>query len=358
MSSNGTRLPAEVDAAPGEKRQTRYEIGETYLGDPVAIPVTVMNGAAPGPTICLTAAIHGDELNGVKVIQEVVDQYDPADIHGRMVCLHVCNVPAYEAQQRYTPIYDQDMNRSFPGSSRGQPTSRMANTIYNGFIRHADMCLDFHTSTRHRTTIYHVRADLQDSAVNRLTRAFGTSVVLDGEGEAGTLRTVATADGTPTITVEMGRGHCFQPDLIEKASEGVESVLAEYGMLPDHPVHWPGWYTTTDADTTKRWLRADIGGLVEMHWGPYPLVRSGDTICRITNHFGTEEQLIEAPFDGLIVGSLENPVVAPGHPVCHLLRLDAANLDEIQREIARGEFDGYQISPAVWHADTPDASES
>ncbi len=341
----------DVEVEPGEKRHLRYEVGESYLGDPIEIPITIINGEHDGPTVFFTGGIHGDELNGVKVVQEIADRHSPENLHGTLVCLHVCNVPAYEAQQRYTPIYDQDMNRAFPGKARSNTTERMAHQIYRRFIAPCDLGLDFHTSTRNRTTIYHARADLTDPDVERLARAFAANVVLYGEGDGGALRSVATADGIPTITVEMGRAHRFQPVLIEKALEGVESVLAEYGLLPGEPVHWPGWYTTTAADSTKRWLRADRGGLVEMEWGPYPLVHEDDPICSITNHFKTKEHVITAPFDGLIVGALENPVAAPGHPLCHILRVDRETVAEIEREIKQGEFDGYRAHGDVWAED-------
>ncbi len=342
--------PFEYDSAvdPGEKRQLRYPVGENYLGDPVEIPVTIINGEYEGRTIFFTAAIHGDELNGVKVVQEIADRYSPDGLHGTLVCLHVCNIPAYEAQQRYTPIYDQDMNRSFPGKGRSNTTERMANAIYRRFISHCDLGIDFHTSTRNRTTIYHARADLREPAVERLARSFASNVVLYGEGDKGALRTVATANGIPTITVEMGRAHRFQPVLIEKALAGVESVLAEYGLLPGEPVHWPGWYKTTSADSEKRWLRADTGGLVEMEWGPYPLVHEDDPICTITDHFKNEAHTITAPFTGLIVGSLENPVAAPGHPLCHIVRIENETREEIEREIRNGEFDSYRQHGDSW----------
>ncbi|GAA0505975.1 hypothetical protein SAMN04488066_101105 [Halorubrum aquaticum] len=343
------RYDAEVD--PGEKRHVRYEVGETYLGDPIRVPVTVINGEGGGPTVFFSAGIHGDELNGVKVVQEIADRYEPGELHGTLVCLHACNVPAFEAQQRYTPIYDQDMNRSFPGREGANTTERMAHEIYRRFVSPCDLGLDFHTSTRNRTTIYHARADLEDPDVSRLARAFATNVVLYGEGDAGSLRAVATADGIPTVTVEMGRAHRFQRVLIEKALQGVESVLAEYGVLPGEPVHWPGWYESTAADATKRWIRADAGGLVEMEWGPYPLVHEGDAICTVTNHFKTEEHVVRAPFDGLILGALENPVAAPGHPLCHLLELDRETKLEIEREIDRGEFDGYRAHGDAWADD-------
>ncbi len=336
---------------PGERHHFEYSVGESYLGRPVEIPVTIVNGEHPGPSVFLTAAIHGDELNGVKVVQEVADRYDPSQLHGTLVCLHVVNPPAYQAQQRYIPIYDQDLNRAFPGRARSTTAERMAHRVYRGLLAACDLGIDLHTSTRNRTTMYHVRADLDNPQVERLARAFGASVVLFGGGDGGSLRSVATADGIPTITVEMGRAQRFQPVLIEKAIEGVESVLAEFDVLPGRPVLWPGWYKFTSIESEKRWIRADRGGLVDMHWGPYPLVYEDEPICTISTHSRAVEEVVRAPFTGLIVGSLENPVALPGHPLCHLVRVNRQTADEIEREIRRGEFDGYRVHGRDWEPD-------
>jgi len=336
------------DVAPGEKRQVRYAVSETYLGDPVEIPVTVVNGERDGPRVCMTAALHGDELNGVKVLQEVASRYDPAEIHGTLVLLHVVNVPGYQAQQRYLPIYDQDLNRSFPGKERSNTAERMAWHVYTQFVSQCDIGLDFHTSTRNRTTMYHARADIGNPETERLAEAFGTNVILSGEGDDASLRAVATRNGIPTITVEMGKAHRFQPALIEKALEGVESVLAEYGVYPEGSVVHPAWRKVMGPTEEKRWLRADTGGLVEMEWGPNPLVHEGDPICTISDHFETTERVVESPFTGLIVGVLENPVVLPGHPLCHLVRISDETRAEIEREIERGEFDGYRSYGQRW----------
>jgi predicted deacylase len=337
------------EVAPGEKRHLRYEVSETYLGDPVEVPVTIINGEEPGPRLCCTAAIHGDELNGVKVCQEIAKRYDPGDVCGTIVVVHVVNVPGYHAQQRYLPIYDQDMNRSFPGKAGANTAERMANAIWDAFVSKCDIGLDFHTSTRNRTTMYHTRADVSNPGVERLARAFGANVILSGGGDEGSLRAAATNAGIPTVTVEMGKAHRFQPVLVEKALDGVESVLAEYDM-GDGTVDWPGWWRIVDPAAQKQWLRADQGGLVDMQWGPYPLVRAGETICTITDHFSREEHVVDAPFTGLLVGVLENPVALPGHPLCHLVGLDEETTDEIDAEIRSGEFDGYRANGSVWRA--------
>ncbi|NUE02395.1 succinylglutamate desuccinylase/aspartoacylase family protein [Halorubraceae archaeon YAN] len=329
------RYDAEVD--PGDVRHIRYEISETYLGDPVEVPVTIINGEHDGPVVYITAALHGDELNGVKVVQEVADRYTPSEIHGTLVCIHVCNVPGYLAQQRYIPIYDLDLNRSFPGKAQSNTAERMANAIYSTFIKQCDLGIDLHTSTRNRTTMYHVRADMANPSVKRLARSFGSNLILSGDADGSSLRSVATTDGIPTITVEMGKAHSFQPALIDRALHGIESVLAEYELLPGEPVTWPGWTKVIDSAKDKTWLRADTGGLVDMQY-EHPLVYEGDTICTITNHFKTREKIVTAPFTGLLVGVLQNPVAAPGHPLCHLVSVDEATVREIEREIESGEF--------------------
>lgn len=329
------------EVPPGEKRHLQYSIGKTYLGNSIELPVTIINGAQPGSRVFLSAAIHGDELNGVKVLQEVAAQYDPSDLHGTIVCLHVLNIPGFVTQQRYIPIYDQDLNRAFPGHRQGTTAARMADEIYRQFISQCDIGIDFHTSTRNRTTLFHVRGDMNNQKVERLAFAFGTNVIISSSGSDGMLRTVATNNGIPTITVELGKAHRFQLPLIEKALEGVESIFAEYDILPHTPVNWPGWYRVIDAKHEKTWIRADVGGLVDMQWGPYPFVYEGDRICTISDHFKHEKQTVKSPVTGLIVGFLENPIAFPGHPLCHIAQTDRSTRREIEAEIQRGEFEGY-----------------
>ncbi len=308
--------------APGERQNLRYSISETYLGDPVRLPVTIINGEQDGPTVFLTAASHGDELNGIEVVREVAHEWDLSDLAGTLVCLPVLNVPGFLAQERYLPVYDRDLNRSFPGREGSTSSKRMAHKIYTNFIEPCDYGLDFHTSTRGRTNMIHVRADMADTATARLANAFGTNVIIDSEGPEGTLRGEATRADIPTITIEMGEAHRFQRELIDEALAGVESVFAEYSMLSQPTVRWPGWRTVIAGSSEKTWIRADVGGIVDMHHKEGELVREGEDICTITNPFKTENVVVEAPFTGLLVGMLENPVVYPGNPLCHLVELD------------------------------------
>ena len=307
---------------PGETAQFRFPVSETYLGDPVEIPVTVVNGVRDGPTVFLSAAIHGDELNGIEVVREVAQEWDHTEVCGTLVCLPVLNVQGFVAQERYLPISERDLNRSFPGKEGSTSSKRVAHHIFENFVRPCDFGLDFHTSTRGRTNMFHVRADTDDDEVARLARAFGTNVTVAGEGSEGMLRREATEAGVPTITIEMGEAHRFERDLIDHALGGVRSVFAEYGIYPQETVRWPGWRTTVSGWGEKTWLRADAGGIVEMRFDRGDYVPEGEEICRITNPFGADATVVRAPFDGVLVGVLENPVVYPGNPLCHFVKVD------------------------------------
>ncbi len=316
---------------PGETQRFRYTVTETYLGDPVRMPVTVVNGERPGPTVFLSAAAHGDELNGVEVVREVADEWDLTGLCGTLVCLPVLNVPGFIAQQRYLPVYDRDLNRSFPGDADSTSAKRMAHSIFQNFIAPCDFGLDFHTSTRGRSNMLHVRADIEDATAARVANAFASHVIIDKQGPAGTLRREATNDDIPTITVEMGEAHRFQREFIDPALKGVRSVFAEFGLLESELVAWPGWRTIVAGSAEKTWIRADTGGLVDMRADRGTLVHEGETIATIGNPFGSTSTVVEAPFTGLLIGVAQNPLVYPGNPLCHLVRVG----DRTQRAIER-----------------------
>ncbi|MHB9285827.1 succinylglutamate desuccinylase/aspartoacylase family protein [Halobacteriales archaeon Cl-PHB] len=324
---------------PGEAANLRYTVTETYMGDPVRLPVTIVNGDDPGPTVFLSAAIHGDELNGVEVVREVAHVWDLSALEGTLVCLPVLNVPGFIAQQRYLPIYDRDLNRSFPGHADSTSSKRIAHEIFQNFVAPCDLGIDFHTSTRGRSNMLHVRADMDRPTAARLANAFGTHVIIDSQGPSGSLRREATDAGTPTITVEMGEAHRFQREFIDDALAGVRSVLAEFGLLSTELVEWPGWRTVIAGSSEKTWLRADAGGLVEMHAVRGDVVHEGDPIATIANPFKTDAIEITAPFTGLLVGTLENPLVYPGNPLCHLVKIDDTTRRVIERHEAILETD-------------------
>ncbi|WP_306060998.1 succinylglutamate desuccinylase/aspartoacylase family protein [Natronococcus wangiae] len=317
-SANEFRYGGSI-VQPGERIHFRHTIGETYLGDPIRVPVTIVNGAEPGLALVLVAALHGDELNGVETVRHIADEWNHARLRGTLVCLHVVNVPWFNAQERYLPLDDSDLNRSFPGSNDGTAAQRIAYSIYETFVRHCDLGIDILTSTRGRTNLVHVRGDLRDDRVDRLARAFDPAVILSGTGPDGSLRKCATERGVPTITVEMGEAERFQRHLIDEALRGIRSVFGEFDLYPDEAVRWGNRRGIVSEVSNATWLRADEGGIVEMHVDSGEFVDEQESICTITNPFSKDLVTVDAPFDGVVLGLLETPVVWPGNPLCHLV---------------------------------------
>lgn len=315
---------------PGETAHIRFPVSETYLGSSVNVPVSIINGEQSGPSMFITAAIHGDELNGIEVVRSVAREWNHEDINGTLVCIPVLNPLGFMAQQRYLPVHKRDLNRSFPGRKQSTGSKRIAHKLWMTFISKCDFGVDLHTSTRGRTNMFHVRADMNNKKTERLARALGSNVLIDTEGSEGMLRYEATTHGIPTVAIEMGEAHRFERNHIDTALEGLRSVFAEYGIHPEDTVNWPGWTTTVSGWGEKTWLRADSGGLVEMHHSAGDMVTEGSQIYTITSPFNDEKETEHAPYTGLVVGSLQNPVVYPGNPICHFAKLDETSIRIIE----------------------------
>jgi predicted deacylase len=318
------------EVKPGETSHIRYSVSETYLGDSIDIPVSIINGDETGLTVFLSAAVHGDELNGIEVVRSVAREWNHAEVNGTIICMPVLNVPGFLDQQRYFPIQERDLNRAFPGSEDSTSTKRIAKKIWDNFISCCDIGMDFHTSTRGRTNMFHVRADLGYEKVERLARAFSSNVIIDTDGSDGMLRYEAVKHDIPTITVEMGQAHRFEQSHIQSCLKGVRSVFAEYNIYPQENVRWSGWTEIVDGWNDKTWIRADVGGLVNNNCSIGDVVYEDDNICTITNPFKTEKESVKAPYTGIVIGLLKNPVVQPGNPICHFVELDENTIDVIE----------------------------
>lgn len=314
----------------GETKHIKFPVSETYTGEEVKIPVSIINSAEEGPTVFLSAAVHGDELNGIEVVRSVAREWDHDDINGTLICMPVLNVPGFQTQNRYLPILDRDLNRAFPGKSKGKSSSRIADKVWKNFISKCDFGIDFHTSTRGRTNVFHIRADMENEKVERLAKSFSTNIIINSDGSEGTLRKSATENDIPTITVEMGQAHRFERKQIEKGLDGIRSVFAEYDIFSKDNVDWPGWREIVEGWDEKTWIRANAGGLVDMNYDKGDIVEEGDVICTISSPFEKEKTDIEAPFTGMILGLLKNPVVYPGNPICHFIEPDEENIKIIR----------------------------
>lgn len=307
--------------APGEQADIRLEVSESYIADPLYVPVTVLRGAAPGPTLFLTAAVHGDELNGVAIVRDLLNDQDFSELAGTIIAVPVVNVPGFLNQTRTLPDR-RDLNRSFPGNADGSFTSRLAQRIFEDVLCASDYGLDLHTAGGDRENYPHVRADLGDPRVAELATAFGCELIIHGAGPDGALRRAAVTAGVPTIVYEAGGARLFERPFIDAGLRGTRNVLRHLRMLPGDPA-LPSLCLEVKKST---WVRAGNGGILDLQ------VRLGDPVRRRqllsvnTNPFGRERNHLAAPAAGIVIGLTRSPLVHPGDAVCHLARVPARDV--------------------------------
>jgi predicted deacylase len=326
---------------PGETRHIRLSVSESYVSTPVEIPLTIINGIGEGPILMVTAASHGDECNGTAIVRQLVYGVDHSNLRGVLICAPVLNLPGFLRNERDLPD-GRDLNRNFPGKPDGNSAQRIANRIFTQIVQKCDYLIDLHTATRGRTNILQVRGDMTNAEVRRIAKAFGSEIVIDEPGLAGTLRKAATESGIPTLTAEIGESQRFEKHLVDAGLVGVMNVLYELGMMKGKPV--PPLFQVIVKKT--EWVRADRGGMLEMIAGPRSLVTEGEELCTITNPFGKEMGAVRAPFTGMVVGITNYPMVSPGSPICHLVKLDKT-LTTVENALRREKTMQMQFVPVV-----------
>ena len=301
----------------GSTQQILLKVSEFYTAQPVNIPVTVIRGREPGPTLFLAAAIHGDELNGVEIVRQVILGLSHEKIRGALICVPVVNRFGFLHHSRYLPDR-RDLNRCFPGSATGSAAHRVAAAVFREIVQGADHGIDFHTAAIGRSNLPHVRADMSHPEVRRLATAFGAEFVLDDPGRGRTLRASATSAGVPCIAYEAGETFRFQRREVRKGIFGVYNVLSKLGML-DIPRREPRFRVIVKQ---AEWVRAERGGILDLATRPGDLLYEGDPVGSITNPFGREVVAIRSSLTGVVLGTTTIPMVNPGDAVAHVARLE------------------------------------
>ncbi len=311
-------LIAGMKVRPGRSKDLKIRISEFFTATPVFIPVTVLHGPRPGPALYVTAAVHGDEINGLEMVRRIRADLDPRRLRGTVILVLIANPISFLTMTRALPD-GRDLNRAFPGRDSGSIAAHIADALFSKIVRISDYGIDLHTATAGRTNLPHVRADMKRPAVRRLAAAFGCEVIFDLQGEKGTLRRAATEAGVPTIVYEAGEPLKFQEPLIRRGVKGLRNVLADLRMYEFPRASPPLQIVVTD----HRWVRAEKGGILNLEVRPGDIIDRGDTIAVNTKPFGTEVSRLRAPYAGLVAGCTTVPMVFPGAAVCHLVPLDA-----------------------------------
>ena len=157
----------EAVKARGSISRLFLRSSESFSGGRVDTPVVVLAGARSGPTLCVVAGIHGDEVNGGEVVRRTVGTVSPASLSGTLIAIPIANMSAFRRGSRYLPDR-RDLNRYFPGRIFGSSAARIAYLIFDEVIRHCNALVDLHTGSFHRSNLHQLRADLSDRATMQL----------------------------------------------------------------------------------------------------------------------------------------------------------------------------------------------
>jgi len=310
-----TWLDAEIAGrrvSPGTKVSASLRVSDSFADAGLEVPLLIARGAAPGMTLCLTAGVHGDELNGVEIVRRVFQTVDVDGLRGTIVGLPVVNVHGLRSGSRYLPDR-RDLNRYFPGQTSGSAAARIAAAVFATLRASCDCLIDFHTGSFHRTNLPQVRGDLAVEPVLALGRRFGMGVLIHNRGMRGTLRRAATEAGLPAITYEAGEPMRFSEDEIAHGVDGVRNVLAAYGMRSaDRRGRSPRIYHRS------RWIRSDRAGIFLSPVDVGDAVRENQVLGTVTDPISNEQSEIRAPFAGRVIGMAVPQVVIPGFAMFHI----------------------------------------
>lgn len=276
-------------------------------------PILVVNGANPGKTLCLTGAVHGDELNGIEMIRRVMFDIDPAKLTGTIIGVPVANIMGFRRNSRYLPDR-RDWNRYFPGNTHGSSASRLAHSFFTNIIMHCDALVDLHTGSFHRTNLPQLRADLADENVARLAQNFGVIAVLNGRGNPNSLRAAAVRAGIPAVTLEAGEPMAMQRDVVEEGVKAINTLLAKTGMYGKQQ----RWTRIAPVYYRSAWVRANQSGILFSKAELGQRVREDDVLGTVTDPITNARTTIKSPYNGRIIGMALDQVVLPGFAAYHI----------------------------------------
>lgn len=312
--SDNTIEIAQERIAPGQLRRFELPVSRLATQTLVSLPITVVNGVETGPVLWLSAAIHGDELNGVEIIAQILGKIAPDKLRGTIIAVSIVNVFGFIEQSRYLPDR-RDLNRSFPGSENGSLASQLANLFMREIVARSTHGIDLHTAAIHRINLPQIRANLEDETTYQFAKAFGAPLMMHASTRDGSLRHAATKKNIPVLLYEAGEALRFDPLAIKVGVAGIMGVMAHLEMYHDD-------LAPTIGDSLQaaksRWIRASCGGIFHL------LVNLGEKITRkqelgyITNAFGESRVSVKAKVGGIVISHIQNPLVNQGDAIIHI----------------------------------------
>ncbi len=304
---------------PGTRRIVDLPVANLYTHTSLNMPVQIVNGRRAGPTLFVTAAIHGDEINGVEIIRRLLQLKTLASLRGTLLAVPIVNVHGFLDQSRYLPDR-RDLNRSFPGSETGSVAARLAHLLVTEVINQSDCGIDLHTGSLHRSNLPQIRANLGDPRTRELAGLFGVPVLLNSALRDGSLRQYASDQGVPMLLYEAGEALRFDELAIRAGTRGILNLMRKLEMLPRKPVRRRQLEPVVASQSS--WARAPVSGIVRSTARLGQTVKKGDTLAIVSDPFGEVASSLLARFDGIVIGRSNLPLAHEGDALFNIARFD------------------------------------
>jgi len=315
----GNKLPVN------SKTTIKWYSGHISGGFDLGTPVVVIHGKEAGPTVCLTAAVHGDEVNGVEIARRVVQNLNSEDLKGTLISVPVVNMDGLWRKDRYMSDR-RDLNRAFPGDINGSTASRVAYSLFNNIISHCDSLIDLHSGSMYRENITQLRVDLTIPEVAEVAKQFGAVSVLQSIAPSGSLRGSATKAGIPTVVMEVGGPFILNVTLVETAVKALRSYLSSIDILPRSFF----WSSPQPIFYASQWIRSQLGGILVNTVDLGQKVNKGQLLGKISNPVNDQVEILFAPFDAVVLGRAQDQFVSAGYAVYNLG--ERSNIKELEQQ--------------------------
>ncbi len=321
-----------VEVRPGQRAVVDVELPGLYTDTSVKMPVHVVHGRRPGPTLFVSGALHGDEINGVEIIRRLLLQPRLRRLHGTLLAVPIVNVFGFHNRSRYLPDR-RDLNRSFPGREQGSLAGRLAHVFLKHVVSRADVGIDLHTAAIHRDNFPQVRVDMNVERLAKLAKAFAAPVLIHSAPPEGSLRFAAAEGAVDILVYEAGEALRFDEISIRIGLRGVVNVMHELGMLrlrrkPPKP---------SALIRSTSWVRAPSSGIARTLVKLGDIVAKDEALALLGDAGGQDEQALLAPFDGIVIGRANLPLVYEGEAMFHIGRTRQTSLLEMHLDAMHDE---------------------
>ncbi len=309
----------------GTRKTVNLPVSTLSDHTPVTLSAHIIHGRVDGPTMFVSAGIHGDEVIGVEIVRRLLRAKNLKSLRGTLIVVPIVNTFGFLNHSRYLPDR-RDLNRCFPGSPNGSLASRLAHIFLNEIVARCSLGIDLHSAAIHRTNLPQVRVSANNPETLKLARVFGAPVILTSALRDGSLRQEAKKIGVDVLLYEAGEGMRFDEMSVRAGLAGILRVLNEIGMLSSAGIAKPK--ARSLLCTNSNWLRAPAGGLLRIFKREGDVVEEGDIVAAISDPFGEGEIEVATKFGGIIVGRAVMPIVHEGDALFHIAAVKSTDVAE------------------------------